>query len=99
VKAYVDAGRAFLELGAQELRTLFIAIDRESDYHRRRSEEMEAESEHLDDRARTEKRGRHALRRRAGELRRDASGHRACANEAEDLRCVLLVLTKNPEVK
>lgn len=99
MKADLDAhGRAILELSATELRTLYLAVDREAAYHTACATDNEIEADSRDEIARSSRK-RVKFRRSAGELREKAAGHRAMARDAGDLRRVLYKLTTNENAR
>lgn len=99
MKGLVDGGVAILELKADELRTLFIAVDHEAGHQSHMAALCEQSSEERQRMSETNRKGRTANRRLAGELRDKAAGHKALARDALDLRRVLHQLTRDPEVK
>lgn len=99
MRASIDGGVAVLELNASELRTLFIAVDLQVGTHLVEAALCEESAESRELMAQTNRHGRVANRRVAGELRDRAAGHKACARDAGDLRRVLGQLTKSPDVR
>lgn len=95
MKGYIDGGVVFLELDANELRTLFIAVDHEVGYHAGMAAECESGADGREQLAKRIPRGRAMNRRQAGELRTKAAGHKACMRDASDLCRVLHELTRN----
>lgn len=99
MRASIDGGVAVLELSASELRTLFIAVDLQVGIHLGEAALCEESAECREVLAATNRQGKVANRRVAGELRDRAAGHRACARDAGDLGRVLRQLTQSPDVK
>lgn len=97
MKGYIEAGRVILEMSADELRTLYIAVDHEVGHHIGMAAEYESGADGREQLARRVPRGRTMNRRLAGELRDKAACHKACARDAGDLRRVLEKLTRSPD--
>lgn len=99
---YVDAstGRGVLEgIRADEMRTLYIALERECAYHEARAAQLEQEADDRRAQARDQRRGRHANNRAAGELESEAAGHRVLARDAADQARILRPLTTSKDIR
>jgi hypothetical protein len=100
MKGHIDHnGHAVLEMRADELRTLFIAVDKLVEHHIVTAAELETLALDHEITANEQRRGRTLNLRACGELRQAAAGHRALKRDAEDIRRILRLLTTNPDVR
>lgn len=98
MKGRIENGRAILEMSGDELRTLFVAIDREIERELGAAARMEQDAEaHVE--ASFTRGARVRSLRAAGELRREAAARRSLARDATDLQRILRDLTTDPDIR